>query len=242
MKRSEEKMSALLRGKVLLAVCLALAVNGCGKEPDATPMGNGEIFALAPGKQGSWVYYKMFVPPGTYEMKLRTFTFEGDTDIYAQYDELPTLTNYKYKSTMSTETNPREDFLEGEAPTGNLYIGIYGATDYANSYFTAMANSERLPRLTSFTLSAKTVKGGQTLKGVLELETPAPSGGMSVSIDSSKPQFLLPLSLTPTIPAGSKRVEFDIPTTPVEEPVELFLVAQFNYVGQRYPVALTVTP
>lgn len=241
-------MSALLRGKVLLAICLALAVNGCGKEPEpapepnATPMGNGEIFALSPGKKDSWVYYKMVVPPGTYEMKLRTFTFVGDTDIYAQFDELPTLTNYKYKSVMSTPENPREDFLVGEVPAGTLYIGIYGASDYDQSYFVALANSEQLPRLSSFTLATRTVKGGQTVKGIVELETPAPAGGMSISVDSSKPQFLLPLTITPTIPEGSKRLEFDIPTMPVEQPVELFVVSQFNYVGQRFPAALTVTP
>ena len=243
-------MSALLRGKVLLAICLALAVSGCGdsNEPEATQVGNGEIIALAPGRKDSWVYYKMFVPPGTYEMKLRTFNFVGDTDIYAQFDKLPTLTSYKYKSTTRvTPQNPREDFLVGalivgEVPTGDLYIGVYGAEDYDISFFIAMANSEQLPRLASFTLASSTVKGGMPVKGVVELETPAPRGGMSISIDSSKPQFMLPLSLTPTIPAGSKRLEFDIPTMPVEEPVELLLVSQFNYVGDRIPVPLTITP
>ncbi|HYO55415.1 hypothetical protein [Archangium sp.] len=237
-------MSALLRGKVLLAICLALAVSGCGDSDDlgATPMGNGEIIALAPGQKDSWVYYKMIVPPGTYEMKLRTLTFVGDTDIYAQFGKLPTLTSYKYKSASSTAENPREDFLVGEVPAGDLYIGIYGASDYDVSFLVAFANSEQLPKLASFTLGSSTVKGGESVKGIVELEAPAPPGGMSIAIDSSKPQFMLPLTLTPTIPAGSKRLEFDIPTMPVEETVKLLVVSQFNYVGQRIPIPLTITP
>jgi hypothetical protein len=189
---------------------------------------------------GSMKQHPLYEPLRVYVRKGKCIV--GDTDIYAQFDELPTLTNYKYKSVMSTPENPREDFLVGEVPAGNLYIGIYGASDYDQSFFVALANSEQLPRLSSFTLASRTVKGGQTVKGIVELETPAPAGGMSISVDSSKPQFLLPLTITPTIPEGSKRLEFDIPTMPVQEPVELFVVSQFNYVGQRFPAALTITP
>lgn len=90
--------------------------------------------------------------------------------------------------------------------------------------------------LASFTLSASTVTGGESVKANVTLDAPAPAGGAVVKISSSTSVATCPPSIT--IPADQTASEFDVGTRPVDDEVDAVLAAEYG--GRRLEAPLTI--
>ena len=72
-----------------------------------------------------------------------------------------------------------------------------------------------LPALTGFSVSPTTVRGGNPATGTVTLDSPAPAGGLGVSLGSSLPGAAS-VPATVTVPAGASTASFTITTFPVD--------------------------
>lgn len=68
------------------------------------------------------------------------------------------------------------------------------------------------PSLSSFTISTKSVVGGQSLTATINLSSPAPAAGMTVTISSSPIALIMPSTVT--IPGGTQTATFSVGTVP----------------------------
>ena len=72
-----------------------------------------------------------------------------------------------------------------------------------------------LPTLTGFTVSPTSVQGGTSATGTVALDSPAPAGGLAVSLSSNLPgSASVPASVT--VPAGAISASFTVTTFPVD--------------------------
>ena len=72
-----------------------------------------------------------------------------------------------------------------------------------------------LPALAGYTVSPTTVQGGTSANGTVTLDSPAPTGGLSVSLSSNLPgSASVPASVT--LPAGATSASFTVTTFPVD--------------------------
>lgn len=86
-------------------------------------------------------------------------------------------------------------------------VGYYGVHQWASFEI-------REIRLAALTLGGGSTRGGETVAGVVTLDTPAPSGGLPIRLQSDQPELArVPESIQ--IPAGGTRGEFSIITSPV---------------------------
>jgi|GEM_PF-1297825 len=93
------------------------------------------------------------------------------------------------------------------------------------------------PTLSGLAFSPSTVAGGNSSLGTLTLSSPAPSGGLSVSLSSSNSAVTVPATLT--IPAGSSSATFTATTVPVSSNVSSTVTASVN--GASTTATLNVT-
>lgn len=77
---------------------------------------------------------------------------------------------------------------------------------------TATLTVER-PKLSTLTLNPTSVQGGQPSIGTITIGSPAPAGGLVISLSSNIPAATVPAKIT--IPAGMTSTTFAVSTTPV---------------------------
>jgi hypothetical protein len=92
--------------------------------------------------------------------------------------------------------------------------------------------------LDTLALDAMSVRGGQILQGTLRLTSPAPSGGVSVSLGSSNAAAVVPATML--IPSGAISATFSVSTRPVTLDTQLEITA--THIDQTRTVPLRVTP
>ena len=69
------------------------------------------------------------------------------------------------------------------------------------------------PKLNTLALNPTSVQGGQSSTGTITISTPAPAGGLVISLSSNIPAATVPAKIT--IPAGMTSTTFTVSTTPV---------------------------
>src|SRR5579884_3917203 len=94
------------------------------------------------------------------------------------------------------------------------------------------------PSLYSEKLSPAAVTGSKSSTGIVSLNGPAPSGGVTVSLSSSNASVAHPTVNSITIPAGSSSGSFTIATTPVATTTSATITASYN--GIKKTAKLTV--
>lgn len=94
------------------------------------------------------------------------------------------------------------------------------------------------PGLLSLSVSPTSVVGGNPATGMVTLSSPAPSGGLSVTLSSSDPAAGVPATVP--VPAGQSTATFPVSTTAVAASVNVTLSATLNSITRT--AALTVTP
>lgn len=91
--------------------------------------------------------------------------------------------------------------------------------------------------LSSLTLSPATLSGGDSSQGTVTLTSPAPTGGIVISLVSNNNAAVVPSSVT--IPAGSSSATFSLSTSAVTGTTTGNIVAIYNFVIRT--ASLTVT-
>lgn len=172
-----------------------------------------------------------------------------------------TTLNQAVPGVLSNDTDPHEAILTAQLVSGPshgaLTLNSNGsftytpAANYAgNDSFTYMASNGTnnsnvatvtitvLPVLTlsSLSLNPSSVAGGATSQGTVGLSGPAPSGGVSVSLNDNSSAAGVPASVT--IPSGITSATFTITTTPVASSTPVTISA--SYGGVTKTATLTV--
>ncbi len=121
-------------------------------------------------------------------------------------------------------------------PVGQTYFVTISARHASSSVATQLQVVP--PEVSSFRLSATTVRGGNTVTGTVVLTGRAPAGGLVVQVFANP--FLASPASTVTVPAGANSISFTINTShvSVNTPVQLSAMT-FNVVKS---VTLTLTP
>jgi hypothetical protein len=92
--------------------------------------------------------------------------------------------------------------------------------------------------LSSLTIDPTTVRSGQSTTGTVTLDGAAPSGGATVTIESSNTDARPPASVA--VSAGSRSATFTIPTADVSSDTEVTITA--TYSGVSKSVQIRVQP
>jgi len=139
--------------------------------------------------------------------------------------------------------NPNQYDDQGVAPalvSGQSYF--YTITAFNSGGQTAATNSNTITipvQIMTFTLSASSVIGGNSLTGTVSLNTAAPAGGAIVALQSMDSHAVVASSVT--IPAGVKvSSPFPIVTSAVTAPLQVVLNA--SYGGATVYQPLTIDP
>lgn len=93
-------------------------------------------------------------------------------------------------------------------------------------------------RVQSVSITPAVATGGANATLTVRLTTPAPAGGIQVSLSSSAPQVSLPARVV--VPAGQASVSVSVRTNPVAQRVRATLTASLN--GSEASTVLTVNP
>jgi hypothetical protein len=102
------------------------------------------------------------------------------------------------------------------------------------------------PRLTSLTLSANTVKGGDTLTGTVRFNAPIPpsafpaTGDALVTLKSTHPA--LGMSYLVAVPVGQTSATFSVGVRSVPATTTLEIIATYDDVALRVPITVNGTP
>ena len=140
--------------------------------------------------------------------------------------------------TIPASTETGIFFMETSAVTARTVVTITvtgaGVTRSAD-----LVVHPSLPELTGFTVSPTSVPGGQSATGTVTLGSPAPAGGVAVSLSSSLPGSV---SVPPTVsvPAGATSATFTATTFSTAFPTTAQLVATLG--ETTLFAALGVTP
>jgi hypothetical protein len=116
---------------ILLLILLA---SGCGgKDAPTKPELRGQALTLPAtvtglsGAKGSQKLYRVTVPPGTFELRIATTGGSGDVDIYALFNEEPTVSNFD----CAADTFGNDDECIISSPDdGTWYIMLDAADAY----------------------------------------------------------------------------------------------------------------
>jgi uncharacterized repeat protein (TIGR03803 family) len=134
---------------------------------------------------------------------------------------------------------------EGFAPNSQLVQGadgaLYGSTGIGGvgGHGTIFRLDQRvLGPVASLTVNPTTIHSGQTSKGTVTLSSPAPTGGMVITLGAQQGQIVIPSTVT--VPAGAKTATFTIKTLKIGAVVTVRIYASFN--GQGLRTTLTVMP
>lgn len=92
--------------------------------------------------------------------------------------------------------------------------------------FSIIITGAKATELVGFDVNPKMVYGGNRLTGTVEFSRRAPSGGLVVQITSSNPK-VVPSSQV-RIRSGLQKMDFQIATRPVQNPVEVTLTAKYG--------------
>jgi hypothetical protein len=111
-------------------------------------------------------------------------------------------------------------------------------SDETNNVFGPQAITAVLPTLVSVTLNPTNVQGGTSSQGTVTLSSPAPTGGLQVSLSDNSSSAITPTSVT--IDAGSTFATFTITTTSVSSSTPVTISAVYS--GLTKTAVLTVTP
>jgi hypothetical protein len=130
----------------------------------------------------------------------------------------------------------------GPVPNDGVSIGIIG--DLFAGYGNGRGQNSFgvLPIFYGTSLSNESVVGGTSVTGTITLQSPAPSGGITITLVSSDTNLVDP---PPTlfIPEGATGADFTIPTMPVSEAKRVIIESGTDIDGYRAPqVWLTLTP
>jgi hypothetical protein len=130
----------------------------------------------------------------------------------------------------------------GPVPNDGASIGIIGDlfAGYANGR--GQNSFGVLPIFYGTSLGNESVVGGTSVTGTVTLQSPAPSGGTTVTLVSSDPSFVKPPA-TVFVPEGATSVDFPISTAPVSTALRVIIESGTEIDGYRAPQAwLTLTP
>ncbi|MCS7300633.1 MAG: S8 family serine peptidase [Fimbriimonadales bacterium] len=128
-------------------------------------------------------------------------------------------------SNPSVAATPSSVTVPAGATSANFTVSTSAVTSSTNVTITASANgvtrqatltvnpANQSVSLQSLTISPNTVIGGSTATGTVTLTSPAPAGGVVVTLRSSNPNRAS-VPATITIPAGATSANFTIRTTP----------------------------
>ncbi|CAN5734193.1 hypothetical protein BH11ARM2_BH11ARM2_18460 [soil metagenome] len=93
------------------------------------------------------------------------------------------------------------------------------------------------PHLVGASLSPTSMQGGQTASLMLTLDGPAPAGGRTITLVSTKPSLMVPASVT--IPEGGNAITISIPSTAVTKVPAITLTARLDAARLKMPITLT---
>lgn len=94
------------------------------------------------------------------------------------------------------------------------------------------------PAVAAHSVTPSSVTGGASSTGTVTLDSPAPAGGITVTLTSNRPAVTVPTTLV--VPEGSVSASYPISTTTVGTLVQATLFAQFN--GRSRWTVLNVNP
>jgi len=110
---------------------------------------------------------------------------------------------------------------------------VFGAQSANSNYLVALSSIQ----VVSLVLNPSTVVGGNPVSGTVNLNYPAPSSGLVVSLGSDMNVASPPSKVT--VPAGQLSTSFSVSTTPVSAPVTAIITAQ---PGIDVTATLTIDP
>jgi probable HAF family extracellular repeat protein len=125
---------------------------------------------------------------------------------------------------------------EASAIYGDLIVGTGWHNGQIGAYLLTPVSTG--PELDEFTLKPATITGCKSLKGIAELDAPAPPGGAEVTMTYTNSTAHGPAKVT--IPHGVTRKSFTITTDPVSEVTWGTITATYDGVSQS--ATLTVRP
>jgi len=99
---------------------------------------------------------------------------------------------------------------------------------YLNGKVTATLTVTPQVFISDITLSLRSVLGGDSLTGAVTLEGPAPRGGVTAILESSKPAVLQVPASVP-VPAGSRTVAFTATTSRVTTPTSVTISGMLDW-------------
>ena len=146
----------------------------------------------------------------------------------------PTVTLPLTVAVPSGETTGTFILKTTPVPLNNA-VGIIASTGDAYAMTTL---SVQAPTVASLTLNPSTVLGGASSQATITLSSPAPIGGLVLSLASSTASVTVPA--TATVPAGQTTVHFTVTTSLVSTQVTANISASLN--GTTTTAALTVNP
>lgn len=127
-------------------------------------------------------------------------------------------------------------------PDGKIVAAGYSTTSYGPAFTLARYTARRVvspePKLLSVTLALSTTPGCKSLVGAVTLGTPAPPGGLVVTLSDNIPAASLPSSVF--VPAGETTACFSVSTSPVSHAQAGSIVAMLN--GMSRSTTLIVRP
>lgn len=162
-----------------------------------------------------------------------TYTFSAPGDRWSQGQAVL----FRITDTTATFTD-RLGFAfyeyRGEVPlfhlqSGRMVVGVwqefvseFNNESYVNVY-------DRIAGGLTLTFSAGYEVGGKNVTGQVNLDSPAPTGGVLVSLSTNSPHMTVPASVT--VPAGSSTASFTATTTPVAADGSVDVIATSDFSG-----------
>ena len=157
----------------------------------------------------------------------------------------PSGVSVTLSSSHPTVTVPRSVSVAASATSATFSITTQPVTAMTDVSITATLGSStqttvlrvnlRGPTILSFSVDPS-VAGGQTLTAAIEIDAPAPDGGVAVALSSDNGAVRVPA--TATVPAGATRATVFIPTTGVSTDVRATITATFG--GESRAAAILI--
>jgi hypothetical protein len=129
--------------------------------------------------------------------------------------------------------------------TGSVSIPMPAVASNLAATLTATANSTSAsasvtilaPVITSFEINPESVKGGKNATGTITISSPAPAGGLTITLTDNSGNVTPPSSVT--VPAGATSVSFTITTKGVSSTQTKIVTARLNNVNTTAEITLT---
>jgi len=141
-------------------------------------------------------------------------------------------------SNVSAVVVPATVTVPGGATSVNFVVGTAPVSGRVTATLTARRDDDvrtttvtvNVTTVSSITFSPSTVIGGNTATGTITLEQVAPTGGLLINLYVDQSAFVT-FPRRVTVPAGSRTVNFSVPTTVVTRDVAVRFTAEVNASG-----------